>query len=204
MIPSSLPVRVLAGSAIALSATAAFAAPERYTLDPSHSQILFSWQHLGYSTTYGMFSGFEGEVMFDEEDPASSSVSVSMPVASMFTGWEQRTEHFMSEDFFDAAAGEGAEPGPGDMVTFTSTGIEVTGEGTADITGDLTLNGVTKEVVLAAELNKAEVNPMTEKPWMGVNATTTLLRSDFGVDMFAPAISDEVQVSISIEAGLAE
>lgn len=188
---------ILLATALALTATGAVAAPEKYELDPSHSQVVFSYNHLGFSTTHGMFSGFAGEIMFDAEDPAASSVNVSMPVMSMFTGWEKREEHFMSEDFFGATEG--------DMVTFTSTGIEVTGDTTAKITGDLTMNGVTKSVVLDARLNqKADAHPMNNKPWLGFDATTTLLRSDFGVDKFTPFVSDEIEVQISIEAGKAE
>ena len=179
-------------AAAAIAATGAFADAEKYTLDASHSQIVFSYNHIGFSTTYGMFSGFDGEIMFDADDPAASSVSVSMPVLSMFTGWEQRKGHFMSGDFFGAKEG--------DMVTFTSTSIEVTGENTAVITGDLSMNGVTKSVALDATLNKADTHPMAGKPWLGFDATTTLKRSDFGVGAFAPAVSDEVKVMISLEA----
>ncbi|MFY1711358.1 YceI family protein [Tritonibacter mobilis] len=187
---------LLAAALIGTAATSAFAAPEKYTLDSSHSQILFSYNHLGYSTTWGMFSGFEGEIMFDQEDPANSSVSVSMPVKSMFTGWEARFNHFMSDDFFGAADDE--------MVSFTSTGIEVTGEDTAKITGDLTLNGVTKSVVLDAKLNKAGEHPMAKKPWVGFDATTTLVRSEYELGQFAPFVGDEVEVKISVEATKAE
>ncbi|EEW56822.1 YceI family protein [Epibacterium sp. DP7N7-1] len=187
---------LLAAALIGTAATSAFAAPEKYTLDSSHSQILFSYNHLGYSTTWGMFSGFEGEIMFDQEDPANSSVSVSMPVKSMFTGWEARFNHFMSDDFFGAADDE--------MVSFTSTGIEVTGEDTAKITGDLTLNGVTKSVVLDAKLNKAGEHPMAKKPWAGFDATTTLVRSEYELGQFAPFVGDEVEVKISVEATKAE
>ncbi|WP_295317372.1 YceI family protein, partial [Roseobacter sp.] len=165
-------------AAATVTAGSAFAAAEKYVLDASHSQVVFSYDHLGFSTTYGMFSGFEGEIMFDQEDPAASSVTVSMPVMSMFTGWEKREGHFMSDDFF------GAEEG--DMVTFTSTGIEVTGADTAKITGDLTMNDITKSVVLDAVLNKTGDHPQAGKPWAGFDATTTLLRSDFGVGAFAP------------------
>lgn len=177
-------------------AAPALAAPEKYVLDPSHSQIVFSYNHLGYSTTTGMFAGFEGEIMFDQEDPAASSVNVSFPAKSMMTGWAERDAHFMTPDFFDATDDE--------MVTFASTGIEVTGESTAKITGDLTLNGVTKPVVLDAVLNQTGEHPMMNKPWAGFAATTTLLRSDYGLGLFAPAIADEVALEISIEAMKAE
>ena len=188
----------LAAAALAATtiASSAFASAESYVLDASHSQILFSYNHLGYSTTWGMFSGFEGEIAFDQEDPAASSVSVSFPVRSMFTGWEARFDHFMGEDFFGA--------GEDELVTFTSTSIEVTGDDTALITGDLTLNGITQPVVLDAKMNQASVHPMQEQPWAGFDATTTLLRSDFEVGAFAPFVSDEIEVMISIEAMKAE
>lgn len=176
--------------ALTLAATAAFA--EDYVLDPSHSQILFSYDHLGYSTTWGMFSGFEGTMTLDAEAPEASSVEVAFPVRSMFTGWEERFEHFMSDDFF------GAEEG--DMVTFASTAVEQTGAETALVTGDLTMNGVTREVVLDTTLNRIGEHPMENEPWAGFDATTTLLRSDFDLDMFTPFISDEVDVRISVEA----
>lgn len=181
----------LLATAFAASASMAFAA-ERYTLDSSHSQVIFSYDHLGFSTTFGMFSGFEGEIMFDQENPANSTVTVSMPTMSMFTGWEQRDGHFMSADFFGASED--------DLITFTSTSIEVTGEDTALITGDLTMNDVTKSVVLDATLNQVGPNPLNQTDWAGFDATTTLLRSDFGLGAFAPAVSDEVEVRISIEA----
>ncbi|MGX9354111.1 YceI family protein [Roseobacteraceae bacterium S113] len=189
----------LAAGLLAVGATSAFAAPEKYTLDASHSQVLFAYNHLGYSTTWNMFSGFEGEIMFDQEAPANSSVSVSIPVMSLFTGWEGRFAHFMGGDFF------GAEEG--DMITFASTGIEVTGENTAMITGDLTINDITKSVVLDAKLNGANAYPFGPNqgtPWAGFDATASILRSDFGLGAFAPAVGDELEVQISIEAMKAE
>ena len=188
---------LLLSSAIALGLTGAAAADAtKYVLDASHSQILFNYNHLGFSTTYGMFSGFEGEIMFDEADPAASSVSVSFPVTTLITGWEARDGHLLSGDFF------GAEEAP--EVTFVSTSIEVTGQNTANITGDLTLNGITKPVVLDAKMNAAGVHPMAEKEWMGFDATTTLVRSDFDMGQFAPFVSDDVKLNISIEAMIAE
>ena len=179
-----------------LIAAPVHAAPEAYVLDPSHSQILFSYNHLGFSTSYGLFSGFDGKISFDADAPAASSVEVSFPVKTMLTGWQARFDHFMSPDFFGANADSN--------VTFTSTAIEVTGDKTARITGDLTLNGVTKPVVLDAALTQAMEHPMEKKPWLGFTGATVIKRSDFNLGMFAPYVSDEVTVQISIEASKAE
>ena len=179
-----------------LGAGIAAAEPQKYVLDASHSQIVFSYNHLGYSTTWGMFSGFDGVIMFDQDSPAASTVSVSFPVKTMLTGWQERFAHFMSPDFFDAAEDE--------MVSFASTGIEVTGDKTAMITGDLTLNGVTKPVVLDAMMTQMGDHPMAGKPWAGFNATTTVVRSEFGLGKFAPYVGDEVSITLSIEAMKAE
>lgn len=194
--PTKLPTAALA---MLLAGTGSALAADLYALDASHSQVVFSYNHLGYSTTFGMFSGFEGEISFDEENPANSSVTVSIPVMSMFTGWEARLAHFMADDFFAAEEG--------DMITFTSTAIEVTGDDTANITGDLSMNDVTMPVTLAATLNQAApypFGPTQGTPTMGFTATTTVLRSDFGLGAFAPAVSDEVEITVSIEAALSE
>lgn len=187
---------LLAAAIATLMATAAYSAPEKYNLDASHSQIVFSYNHLGFSTTWGMFSGFEGDIVFDADAPADSSVAVSMPLSSMFTGWEKRTGHFMSPDFFNASDDS--------IVSFTSTAIEVTGDNTALITGDLAINGVSKSVVLDAVLNQSGDHPMAGKPWLGFNATAKILRSEFEVGKFAPYVSDEIDVMISVEAAKAE
>ncbi|CTQ51160.1 YceI family protein [Jannaschia donghaensis] len=186
----------LAAAALLVATAPAFADTETYQVDSSHAQTLFSYTHLGFSTTFGMFSGWEGTIEWDAEDPAASSVDVSIPAAEMFTGWEERDKHFSSEDFLDASTN--------DTVRFVSTGIEVTGEDTAKITGDLTLGGVTQEIVLDATLNQVGDHPQQQKPWLGFDATTTILRSDFDAGAFAPFVSDEVEVIISIEAGKAD
>ncbi|SLN21058.1 hypothetical protein AQS8620_00574 [Aquimixticola soesokkakensis] len=174
-----------------LSATA-FAAPVEYTLDPSHSQIVFTYEHLGFSTTTGMYSGFEGTIMFDAEAPADSSVEVEFPTDSLITGWDARTAHFLTGDFF------GAEENP--EITFKSTAITVEGEDTGAITGDLTINGITKSIVIEAALTQMADHPMEAKPWIGFKGETTVLRSDFDMGQFAPYVSDEVTILISIEA----
>ncbi|MCP1198164.1 YceI family protein [Notoacmeibacter sp. MSK16QG-6] len=186
----------LAAAASALLATSAYAEPVKYTLDPSHSQVVFTYSHLGFSNTTGMFSGFEGEIMFDEEDPEASSVNVEIPASSIITGWDKRNEHFSSDDFLSAEANP--------VVTFASTDIKKTGDDTAEITGDLTMNGVTKPVTLDAKLNKSGDHPMANKPWAGFDATATIKRSEWDMGKFAPNVSDEVELNISVEAQKAD
>ncbi|WP_339107477.1 YceI family protein [Thioclava sp. GXIMD4216] len=183
---------VLAAGLMASFASMAHAEAETYTLDPSHSQIVFDYNHLGFSTTTSMFSGFEGTIEFDAQDPAKSSVSVEFPAESLITGWDARTKHFMTDDFFGAA--ENPE------ITFKSTSIEVTGEKTGKITGDLTVNGVTKPITIDATMTQMGEHPMQKKPWVGFDGTTTIKRSDFDMGMYAPYVSDDVNVRISIEA----
>ncbi|MEL6752495.1 MAG: YceI family protein, partial [Pseudomonadota bacterium] len=156
---------------------------------------LFSYNHLGMSTTFGMFSGWEGEILFDVDAPENSSVTASIPTLSMFTGWEARDGHFQSDDFFGTTED--------DVVTFVSTDIEVTGEDTALITGDLTINDVTQSITLDTTLNFAGTHPSPQAGGadaIGFTGTTTILRSDFEVGAFAPFVSDEVEVTISLEA----
>lgn len=172
--------------------SAAHAEPVTYMLDSSHSQIVFSYDHLGFSTTTGMFSGFEGSIELDAENPAASSVAVSFPASSLITGWPEREAHLLSDDFFSAEANP--------LVSFTSTSIEVTGDTTGLITGDLTINGITKPVVLDTVMNQMAEHPMANLPWVGFDATATLLRSDFDMGAFAPFVGDEVEIYISIEA----
>ncbi len=185
-LPTALAAACVAGSV--------HAEPVRYTIDPAHSEILFSWTHGGFSTTRGIFFGYEGEFTFDQENPESSSVSVSVPTMSMQTNSELYN-HLMSDDFFGATED--------DMITFESTSITVEGDDEAEITGNLTINGVTQEVVLDAELNNIGEGPMGNMV-AGFSAETTLMRSDYGLDAFVPFVSDEVEVQISLEGSPAE
>lgn len=169
------------------------AEPQEYLLAPKWSQVVFSYDHLGFSRTTGMFSGIEGKISFDDEDPAASSVSVSFPVLALFTGLEQRDANFTSGGDFFVATDES-------QIKFNSTDIDVTGEKTAKISGELTMNGRTQSVVLDAKLNKLAFHDKEQKDWIGFDATTSLLRSEFGLGKYAPGVGDKVDISISIEA----
>lgn len=178
-------------AALILAATGAQAAPEAYEIDAAHSQALFSFNHHGYSPVTGLITGIEGEITFDAEAPATSSVTATLPLARLTTGHDAQDADILSPDFL------GAEAAP--EVTFRSTGITVTGSNTAFIEGELTLNGITQPVVLDATLNR---NAPSGKgtPTLGLTATTTLLRSAFDAGRSAPSNSDAVKVNLAIEA----
>ncbi|NVJ92315.1 MAG: polyisoprenoid-binding protein [Methylocystaceae bacterium] len=181
-------------AALVLSYSIAQADPLTYGFDKDHSSIEFHVNHFGYSNFQAEFGGFDGELVFDQDKPEASNVSVTIDVKSIDTGVAKLDAHLKSADFFDVAKYP--------TMTFKSKSIKVTGKNTGEITGDLTLHGVTKEVVLQTILNKAAVHPMTKKEHVGFSATTTIKRSDFGIKTFIPAIGDEVKINIEIEAGV--
>lgn len=187
---------VAAGLASALLATQPSLAADRYMIDPSHAQIVFSYDHFGFSTTYGMFSGFEGEATLDAANIANSSVTLEIEIGDLMTGWQARDAHFLASDFFNV--------GEFPIATFQSTSIEATSDMEAKITGDLTILDQTKSIILDAKLNKMGKNPITQKDWAGFSATTTLVRSDFNLGKYAPAVGDEVKLIIEVELEKAE
>ncbi|XDA96573.1 YceI family protein [Sulfitobacter sp. LCG007] len=186
---------------VGAGATAAAAEAQDFVIDPSHSQAVVSYNHAGFSTTQAMLSGWEGTISFDADAPENSAVSASIPADALYTGWEARDAHFLE-------SGDFVKLGENPLITFVSTGIEVTGDKSAKITGDLTLNGVTKPVVLDAVLNGTTdaypFPPNDGKAAMGFNATTTVIRSDYGLGLYAPFVGDELAVEISIEAVAAD
>lgn len=184
--------KTLAATAfVASSFTASAFAADSYKFDSSHAQALFSYNHLGFSTTWGMFSGFDGTATLDADNLANSSVNVTMGLDTLLTGWEGRDGHFKSPDFFNA------EKFP--TVTFKSTNVEPTGDKTAKVTGDLTILGETKPVTLDVTLNKVGEHPIKKKGWAGFDASTTLKRTEWGLGKFAPFVGDEVKIQISVE-----
>lgn len=184
--------RTMLASALALVSASAFAAPITYKLDPTHTDVLFTWNHLGFSNPTGHFGQIEGTLVYDEADPTRSSVEVTLPLAGLDTHVAKLDDHLKKDEFLDAAKYP--------TITFKSTKVEVAGGGKLKVTGDLTLRGVTKPVVLDAKLNGAGPHPMKKVPAIGFDATTTIKRSEFGIDAYVPNISDELKVSITTEA----
>lgn len=175
-----------------LLATPALAQSE-WTIDRSHTHIMFSVSHLGFSNTHGEFDGFDGTFMLDPENPATASISMTIDAGSIDTNWAARDEHLVSADFFDV------ETYP--TITFESTEVVQTGPDTADVAGDLTILGVTQPVVLDVVLNGVAPNPFNPAVTVaGFTATTTISRSDFGMGFGVPAIGDEVTITLEMEA----
>lgn len=166
-----------------------------YAADPSHSLVEFEVSHFGFNEYFGIFGDVEGTLMLDPANPEAAKVDVTIPIASVTTASAALTDHLLrpgkdgaSPDFF------GADPA---AARFVSTSVEVN-EMTAMITGNLTINGITKPVTLEAEFTGAGINPMNKKETVGFEAETTITRSDFNVNYGIPLVSDEVELEISV------
>ena len=171
--------------------TAAKAEIEQYSFDTAHTQIIFFVNHLGFSNSEGEFLGFDGHFMFDRDQPENSDVEVTIHTASIDMDDEKWDAHMKNEDFFNV------DQYP--AMTFKSTGVEVTGENTANITGDLTMLDVTKPVTLAVTHNKSGKHNFSGKYVSGFSATASLKRSDFGMEYGLPMIGDDVEIRIEVE-----
>lgn len=182
---------LIAAALFAGSLTPAFAAPETYALEATHTEVVFSWTHFGFSKPTAKFMNAVGTLVLDEAAPAASSVEVSFAIDGLNTGVAALDEHLKKPDFFDAAKYPTA--------TFKSTKVDVTGKDTANVTGNLTIHGVTKPVTLAVKLNKIGANMKGVKT-AGFSATGQIKRSDFGMGAYVPAVSDEITLVITAEA----
>ena len=176
------------------AAVTAQAAPVTYKMDPGHTNVLFSWNHFGFSNPTANLGLGNGTIVFDEKDPAKSSVEVTLPLSDLDSHLAQLDEHLKKPDFLDA------DKYP--TITFKSSKVQAVGGNKYKVTGDLTVHGVTKPVVLDATLNKSGEHPMMKVQTVGFDATATLKRSDFGVGAYVPNVSDEIKVRITTEASV--
>lgn len=163
-----------------------------YTLDKPHTQVLFNINHLGFSTSWGKFTDYQGTIQYNKDKPAESKVDVTIKTTSLDLGDATWNEHVSEAKYLNVAQ----HP----EMRFKSTKIDVTGADTAKITGDLTLNGVTKPVTLDTKLVKAGTHPMSGKDGIGLSATGSLKRSDFGIVESVPYVADTVNLVIEVEA----
>ncbi len=164
---------------------------QAWQFDPSHTRVGFTVDHLGFSTVVGDFRQFDGRVQYDPEQPKALTVHFEIDTQSIDSGWAARDEHLRKADFFNV------EKFP--KMTFTSTAVKILDDHRSQVTGNLTLLGVTKPVMLDVTLNKVAINPITKLQTAGITATTTIKRSDWGMTTYVPAIGEDIPVRIDAE-----
>ena len=183
---------------LAALALPALAPAASWNLDPAHTSVQFSVRHLMVSTVRGAFGKVSGTVQADEQDPTRSKIEATIDAASIDTRIEKRDAHLKSADFLDVAKYP--------TITFVSKKIERAGQDHFKVTGDLTLHGVTREVILDVEGPTTEIKDPMGKTRAGALATTTINRKDFGLawnqalEAGGVAVGDEVKITIDVEA----
>jgi len=177
-------VTLLAGATNAVAAD--------YTIDLTHSHILFMVDHLGFAKMVGLFTNFGGKFSFDPENIPGSKLIVTIRTDSLQTQFTARDKDLKGADWFDVA--EFPE------MNFVGTEFVRKDDHTGTITGKLTLHGTTKPVTLAVILNKVGQNPFDKQNSVGFSARGSLKRSDFGIRAFLGSIGDDVDFIIEIEA----
>jgi polyisoprenoid-binding protein YceI len=168
----------------------------RWQLDPNHTLVEFSGKHMLITTVKGHFKGVRGTIVLDEADPSSSSVEVEIDAASLYSGVDYRDNHLKSADFLEV------EKYP--TITFKSARVEPEGSNHAKVIGDLTIHGVTREVVLDTELTGRGKNPMGQEV-IAFDAKTSINRKDFGLNWNIALetggflVSDIIKIEIAAE-----
>ena len=171
--------------------------PVSWRIDPLHSSAQFSVRHMMISTVRGQFGGVKGTILYDRRNPKNSSVQATIDCSTVNTGEPKRDSDLKTAEFFDV------EHYP--VMTFKSTRVEAAGPGKLRATGDLTINAITKEVVLQIEGPTPPIKDTQGREKVGVSATTTISRKSFGI-LYNPvmeaggvAVSDEVSIVLEIE-----
>jgi len=186
-------MRSLVALSCLFASTCAFAAPVAYTLDPAHTQVQFSWNHLQYSNPEAGFDDVTGTLMWDVDDITNSSVDVTMAVDSVHSHVAALDDKLKSAEFLDAQRYPKAR--------FVSTRVErLDDAGHLRISGNLTVHGTTRPIRLDAHLNHVGTYPMLEVPAAGFSASGVIKRSEFGVGEGIPFVGDELTVRITAEA----
>ncbi len=177
-------------AALAFTASA-FAQAKAWKIDPNHTAAQFSVRHLGISTVRGAFTKVSGTANYDPTDPGKASLEVTIDASSVDTRVEMRDNDLRSPNFFDVAKYP--------TLTFKSKRVESAGPGKLKVTGDLTIHGVTKEVVLDVDGPSAPVTDAKGNSHMGASASTKINRKDFGVSGNPNAVGDEITITIDAE-----
>jgi polyisoprenoid-binding protein YceI len=171
--------------------TAAVAAPETYVIDSNHSMPRFSYSHFGYSTQLSRFDKATGKIVIDRA-AKTGSVDVTIDTTSVNTGFALFNEHIQGDDFFNTAKFPTA--------TFVSNKMNFEGDKPVSIDGTLTIKGVSKPETLTVTSFMCMPHPMLKKDACGANATVVVKRSDFNMSKHVPYVSDEVTITLPVEA----
>ncbi|WP_374477681.1 YceI family protein [Zoogloea sp.] len=171
--------------------TAAFAAPETYTIEGTHTFPRFEYSHFGYSTQLSRFDKTTGTITLDKA-AKTGAVDVTIDTTSVNTGYPLFNQHIQGEDFFDTAKYP--------TITYKSTKVNFDGDKPATIEGNLTVKGITKPVTLTVTSFHCMPHPMLKKDACGANATATIKRSEFNAGKYAPYVGDDVKLTIAVEA----
>lgn len=179
---------IFAAAVFAFATVAAFAG--EYKIDPVHSTLGFGVRHLGISTVHGKFTDFDGVISYDEKDPSKSSVKVTIKTASINTGNDTRDKDLRSDNFFDVAKYP--------EITFQSTSVKKNGDDWV-ATGNYTMHGVTKSLELPFTLSGPVKDPWGNQR-IGVESSTKVNRSDYGITADKGLIGEEVKIDLTVEA----
>lgn len=166
-------------------------AAESYSVDPVHSSVSFGISHAGISDIHGRFNDFSGTFVIEANDPSKSSFSLDIKVESVDTNNAKRDEHLRAPDYFNAKQFP--------LLSFKSTKVKATDAG-YEVTGDLTLHGVTKPVTLNLKGGHKVVEFPKGTPRIGVTSAVTIKRSDFGMTTEIGALGDDVHIIVGLEA----
>lgn len=169
----------------------AFAAPENFSSDEHHTFSSFSYSHFGYSTQQSRFNNTKAKITLDRA-AKTGSVEATIDAKSVDTGSKLFDQHIQGEDFLDTAKFP--------TITFKSTKFNFTGDQPSSVEGNLTIKGVTKPVTLKITHFQCMDHPMAKKLACGVNATTTIKRTEFNAGKYAPHVGDDVTLSFAVEA----
>jgi polyisoprenoid-binding protein YceI len=184
--------RVLAFlSAVVILAVPGVAQVETWQIDPNHTAAQFSVRHMGISTVRGAFTKVSGSAQYDPSNPGKTSVEATIDAASVDTRVSMRDDDLRSANYFDVAKYP--------MITFKSKSAEPAGEGKLKLVGDLTIHGVTKEVVLPVDGPSAPVTDPRGNTHVGASASTTINRKDFGVGGASSMVGEDIAITIDVE-----
>lgn len=166
-------------------------AAESFTVDPVHSSVLFRIKHFDVGYIYGRFNQYSGTFAFDDKNPADCKLEMEVKIDSIDSANADRDKHLKGPDFFSAKEFP--------TMTFKATSMKASDEKNYEVTGDLTIHGVAKQVTVKLERIGTVKDPRSGKPRTGWETTFTIKRSDFGMKYGVPAIGDEVRVTVAIE-----